>query len=52
MKPVIKVSHSIVEQTINYLQEAGRARSERVVLWLGRKSGLEINVVEAFLGVD
>lgn len=41
------VPTSIVDETITILQTAGRASVEQMVLWLGRRHGSEVEVLEA-----
>jgi hypothetical protein len=44
MNPLIIVGSSIIHATLLELQAAGRRRSERVVLWLGRRTNARIEI--------
>jgi len=45
----LEVSRAVVSQSIAELQEAGRSESERVLLWLGRRDGQSLHVLEMFV---
>ncbi len=45
----VKVSSRIVEETLRELQYNGRKSKERMILWLGKRGGDEINVKEIFI---
>lgn len=47
MKPV-SVSKKGVEETINFLQEAGKRRTECVLLWLAKNSGNHLMVEQIY----
>jgi hypothetical protein len=46
---VITVSAQFIELTLHELQEAGRKKSERVILWLGQQGNGVIEVEEVFV---
>jgi proteasome lid subunit RPN8/RPN11 len=39
---------NLLEETLGHLQRAGQQRTECVVLWLGRREGENVRVVEAY----
>lgn len=45
---IVKCSSPLVETTLSRLREAGQARCECVMLWLGRRTGDYIEVVDAY----
>jgi hypothetical protein len=45
---LLSASNDIVEQTLDHLREGGRARCETALLWLGRRSDAEEQIVEVF----
>jgi hypothetical protein len=47
-EPLI-VDRSIIESTIAELQTGGRVGRERVVLWLGRRSGALVMILESYV---
>jgi proteasome lid subunit RPN8/RPN11 len=44
----VRCRRAVVEQTLEYLQEAGRRESECVVLWLAHRSTDDTLVIEAY----
>ena len=50
MSPII-VSSAIVQRTLTPLQAAGALQKECVVLWLGRREGNSIRIMEAIVPV-
>jgi len=46
---LLEITQSSVEQTLHSLQQAGNRDAEGVVLWLGRRQGGLIRVVEAYV---
>lgn len=45
---IVNCSSPLVETTLSRLREAGQARCECVMLWLGRRTGDYIEVVDAY----
>jgi len=45
---MIVCSKELVANTLAFLKDAGRRHNECVVLWLGRPSGNQINIVECY----
>lgn len=45
---IVKCSSTLVEKTLSLLREAGQSRVECVMLWLGRRTGDHIEVVDAY----
>ena len=45
---IVSCSYPLVETTLSRLREAGQDRCECVMLWLGRRAGDHIDVVDAY----
>jgi proteasome lid subunit RPN8/RPN11 len=45
---MIKLSHTVIEQTLAHLREAGTRRNECVVLWLGKSGASEVLVTHCY----
>ena len=49
MKTVVHVNQDSVDATLETLQQAGKARRECVVLWLGREQGASLTIRHVFV---
>jgi len=45
---IVTCSFTLVEKTLSQLRDAGQRRCECVMLWLGRRNGDNIDVVDAY----
>lgn len=45
---MVRIPLSVIAQTLDALQESGRLDHEGIVLWLGRRSGDDVEVIEAY----
>lgn len=45
---IVRCSFTLIERTLSQLKDAGQRRCECVILWLGRRSGDCIDVVDAY----
>lgn len=45
---IVTCSLTLVEKTLSRLRDAGQRRSECIMLWLGRRNGNYIDVVDAY----
>lgn len=52
MNKLVIVPTQVVSTTLDELQRAGHARSERVLLWLARQSETQLQVLEAFTPIQ
>jgi proteasome lid subunit RPN8/RPN11 len=50
--PPLDIPNQVITRTIEFLQSAGQADSEGIVLWLGRREPESIKIVEAFVPVQ